>query len=184
MKRLLLATVIVLTACRRAEAPGPAQKKAAPSPRPSANAAESVDVGTPLPSYTAKWLDGSSFDLASQKGSVVFLNLWATWCGPCRFEIPELEKLHQKYAPRGFKVIGVSVDEGGAGDVNSFLKQQKISYPIAIDPDGKLATILQTSVLPTSVMLDKSGHVIWKHFGIVDTRDPMMTRALETALGK
>ncbi len=180
MRKLLLAVIIVLTACRRQEAPAPA--KTAP-PHPTANATETIDVGTQIPSYTAHWLDGSAFDLASQKGSVVFLNLWATWCGPCRYEIPELEKLQQKYAARGFKVIGVSVDEGGADDVNAFLKQQKISYPIVIDPDGKLATILQTSVLPTSVLLDKRGNVVWKHFGIVDPSDPLMTRALESALG-
>ncbi len=181
MRKLLFVMIIVLTACRRHEAPA---KTSTVPPRPAARAAETIDVGAQIPSYTAHWLDGSAFDLASQKGSVVLLNLWATWCGPCRYEIPELEKLQQKYASKGFKVIGVSVDEGGADDVNPFLKQQKISYPIVIDPDGKLATILQTSVLPTSVLLDKSGNVVWKHFGIVDPGDPLMTRALESALGK
>jgi cytochrome c biogenesis protein CcmG, thiol:disulfide interchange protein DsbE len=191
MKKVLFAAVIVLTACRRAETPesgyGVTKDKPAPQKtagKAKAEAPEAADVGTPIPAYTAKWLDGTPFDLASQKGSVVLLNLWATWCGPCRFEIPELGKLHDKYASRGFKVIGVSVDEGGAADVNPFLKETKISYPIVIDPDGKLATILQTTALPTSVLVDKSGSIVWKHFGIVDTSDPLLTRALESALSK
>ncbi len=183
MKKVLLATVIVLAACGRPETPARAPEKRA-SARTATKASEGVDVGTPIPPYSAKWLDGTPFDLSSQKGNVVLLNLWATWCGPCRFEIPELMRLHDKYARRGFKVIGVSVDEGGAADVKTFLEEQKISYPIVIDPDGKLATILQTTVLPTSILLDKSGNVIWKHYGIVDTSDPLMTRALESALTK
>ena len=137
-----------------------------------------------MPAYTAKWLDGSTFDLAAEKGSVLLLNLWATWCAPCRFEIPELDKLHAKYAGRRFKVIGVSVDEGGPADVKQFLSEQKISYPIAVDPEGKLATLLHTSVLPTSVLIDRSGNVVWKHFGVVNTSDTSLTQALESALAR
>ncbi|HSP13428.1 MAG TPA: TlpA disulfide reductase family protein [Thermoanaerobaculia bacterium] len=183
MRKILFVAAIVLAACRGAETPAKPVAKATPKPVKQ-KAPEAVDVGTQIPAYTAKWLDGKPFDLASQKGNVVLLNLWATWCGPCRFEIPELGKLHDKYSSRGFEVIGVSVDEGGADDVRPFLKETKISYPIVVDPEGKLAEILQTNNLPTSVLLDKSGSVVWKHIGIVDTSDPLLTRALETALTK
>lgn len=141
-------------------------------------------AGPPMPAYKARWLDGSTFDIADEKGKVVLLNLWATWCAPCRFEIPELDKLHAKYASRGFKVIGVSVDEGGANDVKPFVSEQKIRYPIALDPDGKLATILGTTVLPTSVIVDRTGHIVWKHFGVVDPKDATLTSALESALSR
>ena len=63
--------------------------------------------------------------------NVVFLNLWATWCGPCRYEIPELQKLHTEYAPQGFKVVGVSLDEGGKETVQQFVNEHAMSYPIA-----------------------------------------------------
>ncbi len=140
--------------------------------------------GPPMPPYKAQWLDGKPFDMASEKGNVVLLNVWATWCGPCRYEIPELEKLHSKYASRGFKVIGVSLDEGGAGDVKQFVSDHKISYPIALDPDGKLATIFNTSVIPTSVLVDRTGNIVWKQFGIVDMKDATLTAALESALAR
>ena len=70
-----------------------------------------ADVGDVMPGYSTDYLNGKRFDLAAEKGNVVLLNLWATWCVRCRYEIPELQKLHDRYASRGFKVIGVSVDE-------------------------------------------------------------------------
>lgn len=180
MKRAVCLALLLAASCRQPEAKAPSAKSAAPK---AATATAETGVGTAMPAYTATFLDGSSFDLASQKGSVVLLNLWATWCGPCRFEIPELDKLHRAYQARGFKVIGVSVDEGGAADVKPFVAEQKISYPIVLDPEGKLATILQTTNIPTSVLVDRNGKVIWTHVGPVSTSDPLLMRALETALG-
>jgi thiol-disulfide isomerase/thioredoxin len=178
---LLLVAILIVTSCGEQENRPTAPRAKA---RPSTTTAAPGDVGTPMPPYSAKWLDGSKFDLASEKGNVLLVNLWATWCAPCRFEIPELDKLHETYAGRRFKVIGVSLDEGGAADVKPFLSEQKISYPIAVDPEGKLATLLHTSVLPTSVLIDRSGNVVWKHFGLVNTSDSSLTQALESALAR
>jgi len=166
MKRVFpaIAALLVLAACHH-EPPPPA-------------------FGPPMPAYKAKWLDGKPFDVAAEKGNVILLNVWATWCGPCRFEIPELAKLHAKYASRGFKVIGVSLDEGGAADVKPFVADQKIAYPIVVDPEGKLATLLNTTVIPTSIVVDKTGNIVWKHFGIVDTNDAKLTQSLEAALAR
>lgn len=135
-----------------------------------------------MPAYSAKLLDGSTFDMAKEKGNVVFLNLWATWCGPCRYEIPELEKLHQEHAARQFKVVGVSVDEGGDQVVRDFVAQEKMTYPIVLDPEGRLSVLFDSTVLPTSVIVDRSGKVVWKKFGTVTTSDAAMMRALEQAL--
>lgn len=148
----------------------------APAPPPA--------FGPPMPPYRAQWLDGKPFDVAAEKGNVVLLNVWATWCGPCRFEIPELGKLHAKYASRGFKVIGVSLDEGGAADVKRFVADQKIAYPIVLDPEGKVAALLNTTMIPTSIVIDKTGNIVWKHFGIVDTNDAALTRSIEAALAR
>jgi thiol-disulfide isomerase/thioredoxin len=182
---LLLVAVLVIAACRGQESHTAVQGAKPRHAQPKVTtAAAAGDVGAPMPAYKAKWLDGSSFDLAAEKGNVLLVNLWATWCAPCRFEIPELDKLHSKYAARRFKVIGVSVDEGGTADVKQFVSEQKISYPIAVDPEGKLATILHTSMLPTSVLIDRTGNVVWKHFGAVNTSDPSLTQALESALAR
>ena len=162
---IILAAVFVVAACHHEAPPAKA-------------------FGPPMPPFKARWLDGKPFDVAAEKGGVVLLNLWATWCGPCRFEIPDLARLHAEYASRGFKVIGVSLDEGGAAGVKTFVADQKIQYPIVLDPDGKLATLLNTEVIPTSIVIDKSGNVVWKHFGIVDTNDATLKAALESALAR
>jgi thiol-disulfide isomerase/thioredoxin len=169
-----LLVLIVSASCGRNEG---AAGNAAPT-----TTSKVATVGALMPPYKATSLDGSAFDLASKRGEVVFLNLWATWCGPCRFEIPELEKMHAKYRDQGFSVIGVSVDEGGANVVNDFLKSQPIGYPIALDPDGRLADLLETTTLPTSVIIDRAGKVVWKEPGVVSMNDAEMLKALEQAL--
>ena len=184
MRTVLVAAVMMIgLACRHE------QKAASPQPDSAKPPAQKTETKAPdvsdaaIAAYKAKWLDGSPFEISQEKGSVVLLNVWATWCGPCRFEIPELDKLHTQYAGRGFKVVGVSIDEGGASDVKPFVDEHKIGYPIAIDPEGKLATILNTTVIPTSVLIDRKGNVVWKHFGIVTMTDATLTKALEDALG-
>jgi len=187
MKKALLLLVVVAVACsRESHAPLTFSKKSAVKKRVEETAAApSTDVGATMPPYQATMLDGSPFDLSAERGKkVVFLNLWATWCGPCRFEIPELEKMHAKYAPRGFEVVGVSLDEEGAAAVQSFVKEQPIGYPIALDPSGKIANVLQTTVLPTSVVIDRSGKIVWRRIGALMGPDATLDAAIETALGK
>jgi thiol-disulfide isomerase/thioredoxin len=191
MKRL--AAVFVLLAalsCKRAEQPQKPATGTATNAASGQTTAEtqtapagSTDVGAAMPEYTATGLDGSKFDLAAQRDKVVLLNVWATWCQPCRFEIPELQLLHERYGPRGFAVLGVSVDESGVESVKAFIaEQKKMAYPVVLDPAGKIADLLQTTVLPTSVLIDRSGKILWKKVGIVETNEPELTKAIEAAL--
>src|SRR5216110_2889112 len=167
IRRSFSIALLLAFACARHETHPYAKTTVKKSPPKVQKPAEPGDtsVGAKMPGYHAKLLDGSAFDLTAQRGNVVFLNLWATWCGPCRFEIPELEKMHAKYAARGFEVVGVSVDEGGADAVTPFVKEQTIGYPIVLDPSGKIANILQTTVLPTSVLIDRNGKIVWRRIG-------------------
>jgi len=139
-----------------------------------------------MPSYAAKFLDGKPFDVASEKGNVVLLNVWATWCQPCRFETPELQALHRKYGDRGFKVIGVSVDnEGSDAEIKQFIDENKITYPIAFDPEGRVANVLRTTVLPTSVLIGRDGRIAWRKVGAVMPNETAAVNGLiEKALGK
>ena len=197
MRKLVLLTAIAFAfACAKHETttpntpPKPASKPAAqtqtstaaPAQTTSSAATETADVGQVMPAYTTELLDGKKFDIVAERGNVVFINLWATWCGPCRYEIPELQSLHQKYAPRGFKVVGISLDDTGVGGVKQFVSQHSMTYPIAYDPEGKIATIFQSSVLPTSVIVDRSGQIVWKNFGAVSTDDAALNAALTKAL--
>jgi len=185
---LLLSFLVVFAACRQREQAVTTTTATKPvtrgTPAGSAPPATTTgtDIGSVMPEYSALWLDGSKFDLASKRDKVVLLNLWATWCGPCRYEIPELQTLHAKYQPKGFEVIGVSVDESGADSVKQFVAEQKMTYPVALDPEGKLAGILQTSVLPTSILLDRNGRIVWKHYAAIMPDDKELVQAIEKAL--
>jgi cytochrome c biogenesis protein CcmG, thiol:disulfide interchange protein DsbE len=189
MRRTIVLMTIAVMACRGAEkkaaAPPAAKpkttvaKQPAPAPEP---ASASTNVGDAMPAYSAKTLDGAPYDLASEKGSVVLVNVWATWCGPCRFEIPELQKMHDEHGKHGFKVVGVSVDEGDAKDVKQFVADQKMTYPIVLDPDGRIANLLATTVLPTSVLLDRHGKIVWREIGAIPAGEPTLKKALAAAL--
>jgi thiol-disulfide isomerase/thioredoxin len=186
MRKFVLAALILsAVACGKREwtAPRIPGAKVTPAPaRESQPAAQAAEVGQAMPPYTTALLDGKKFDIAAERGNVVFLNLWATWCGPCRYEIPELESMHQKYASRGLKLVGISLDDTGVDGVKQFVSQHSMTYPVAYDPEGKIATIFQSSVLPTSVIVDRSGHIVWKKFGAVSMDDPALTAALTKAL--
>lgn len=188
---ILIAIPLAIAACKRHEAPQtattPNGKPAAtdrtgPAPATPATDTDSA-VGQAMPPYKAELLDGKPFDIAAERGNVVFLNLWATWCGPCRYEIPELQKLHLQYASQGFKVVGVSLDEGGKDAVQQFVSEHSMGYPVALDPDGKLANVFQTTVIPTSVLIDRNGKIVWKKYGAI-TVDDELRQALEKALAQ
>ncbi|MBK5259559.1 MAG: TlpA family protein disulfide reductase [Thermoanaerobaculia bacterium] len=184
LRSLLVMLLALAIACGgRGEKPAPGTAK--PVAQAAAPAeSKPVDVGSQMPAYAAQYLDGKTFDIKDQRGKVVFLNLWATWCGPCRFEIPELQKLHDSYAARGFAVVGVSVDEGDIKVVRDFVAEQKMTYPVVQDSAGSLAVLLDTSILPTSLILDRSGRVVWKKLGMVTSADAEMVRVIEKALAQ
>lgn len=193
-----LLTILALgaaLACAKREAPVSSTTQTAATlkaanakslPHASATAAEPesarTDVGDPMPAYAATFLDGKPLSLAGEKGNVVFLNVWATWCGPCRFETPELQALQNQYAASGLKVIGVSVDEGDDGAVKTFVAEQKITYPIALDPEGRITTLVQTTVLPTSLLIDRNGKIVWRQIGAIMPNDAKLKAAIEKAV--
>ncbi|HLJ72980.1 MAG TPA: TlpA disulfide reductase family protein [Thermoanaerobaculia bacterium] len=147
--------------------------------------ASKAEPGEAMPAYHVALLDGKLFDTTSEKGSVVLLNIWATWCGPCRFEIPELQALQQKYAGRGFTVVGVSVDDTGVSGVQQFIKENKVTYPIAVDADGRVATVLRTTVLPTTVIIGRDGRILWRKVGAVMPNETgLVEDIVERALAK
>src|SRR5205823_2562109 len=191
-----LCAVLLAAACAKHETkpvnpakPGKAATSSTSTASPAINAepeaaSARTDVGDSMPAYTAKYLDGKPLNLASEKGNVIFLNVWATWCGPCRFETPELQALQNQYATKGLKVIGVSVDEGETEAVKTFVAEQKITYPIALDPEGRIANLLQTTVLPTSLLLDRNGKIVWRQIGAIMPNDSKLKAAVEKAVAE
>lgn len=143
-----------------------------------------VAIGKPIPPYSATTLDGATRSIADHKGKVVLLNVWATWCAPCREEIPYLQSLYDQHAGQGLDIIGVSVDaRGSEGSIREFTKDFGMKYPIWLDPDEKVQTLYMAMGVPASYLIDRDGVLRWKHLGTVRATDTSFTNALSAALG-
>lgn len=123
----------------------------------------------PAKDFKLQDLNGKEVSLAQYRGKVVLLNFWATWCGPCVKEIPDLIRLQEKYKAEGVQVIGVSVDVNGFDDVRPFLaqKQLNLNYPVIVANHLLLEGYKNPSVLPTTFLIDQNGMILNEMVGIV-----------------
>lgn len=121
----------------------------------------------PAPVFSLKSMDGKPLNLADFHGKVVFLNFWATWCGPCRVEIPDLVDLQNRYKDR-LQVIGLNVDDDDADEIQKYVEKTGINYPVAMAPAELRAQYGGIPALPTSFVLDTEGRVVQKHTGLFD----------------
>ena len=140
-------------------------------------------VGSAAPSYGAATMKGDSLDLAGMKGQVVLLNVWATWCIPCRREVPELQALHQELESRGLRVWGVSIDGGEAdADVTGFIDDFKMTYTVLRDPAERVLSVFRIQGVPASYLIDRDGVVRWRTIGPFKATDPQLQEALRVTL--
>jgi thiol-disulfide isomerase/thioredoxin len=123
----------------------------------------------PAPSFTVRDLDGREISPASLRGKVVIVNFWATWCGPCRAEVPDLVALQEKYKDT-LQVIGISEDEAGVEVVKRFAAEHKVNYPVAMMTPELEKLFPGISALPTSFILDRESRVVQKHVGMLTAR--------------
>ena len=136
-----------------------------------------------VPDYSAITLDGDSVSLGDLRGDVVLLNVWATWCTPCRKEIPELQALHEARADEGLRVVGVTVDARHAEEgVRRFIDRFGMTYDVWWDPDQTIVGKLGAMGVPLTVLIDRNGRVIWRKLGPLERDDPGLMRAVEQAL--
>lgn len=145
---------------------------------------EQVAVGAPAPAYATVALNGDSVSLASLRGKVVLFNIWATWCHPCRDEIPELRALHAKYKDRGLELVGVSVDADGTDDaIKGFMEEFRMTYPVWRDPDERVSTKFLAIGVPATYLIDREGILRWRKTGPIAPNDSTLAAAIERALG-
>jgi thiol-disulfide isomerase/thioredoxin len=120
-------------------------------------------------------------DLSALKGRVVFLNFWATWCGPCRSEMPSMEALYNRYKDEGFEILAVNCMESKP-EVLAFMKNNGLSFPAALDEDGKVSNSYGIQAIPTTFILDRDGQIIVRLVGSINWDTPAMHAALESLL--
>lgn len=118
----------------------------------------------PAPDFTLQSSTGENVRLAEQRGKVVMLNFWASWCGPCRQEMPLLDAMHKRYGPAGFQLYGVNVEEDNT-DAKKMIKEMGVSLPVLYDPESKASTLYKVDAMPTTVMIDKKGQIRYVNRG-------------------
>jgi cytochrome c biogenesis protein CcmG, thiol:disulfide interchange protein DsbE len=133
-----------------------------------------VEVGTTAPDFRVTDLDGNPVALADLRGEVILLNIWATWCPPCREEMPSMQRLHEELGPEGLRVVAVSIDarEGAAdpagrpgGDIRGFAEGMELSFDIWHDPPGAIQRTYRTTGVPESFVIDRRGTIVKKVIG-------------------
>jgi peroxiredoxin len=115
--------------------------------------------------FSLKTSDGKVIELAKLKGKVVLVNFWATWCPPCRAEIPDFMKVYSEYKSKGLEMIGISVDQDGWEAVTPFLKKNPINYPIVVDDGSVAKSYGNIEAIPTTIIVDKNGNIVARHVG-------------------
>ena len=132
--------------------------------------------------FTLPDLQGNAVRLSDLRGKVVLINFWATWCYPCRTEMPSLEALYQDYWDQGFEILAIAIDVQGKAVVVPFVEAFKLTFPVLLAPHNDVGTRLQVSGIPTSYLLDKHGRIATREVGPRDWNSQKMRRLLDQLL--
>jgi len=128
---------------------------------------DSLDVaGKPAPDFTLPSLEGKNIQLSGYKGQAVLLNFWATWCGPCKIEMPWFVELQKEYGPQGLQIVGVAMDDASKEDITKFVKEMGVNYPILIGKENVGNDYGGVNVLPTTFFIDRDGKIVAREFGL------------------
>lgn len=126
---------------------------------------------TVAPSFNLKGLNGRSARLSDYKGKVVLINLWATWCAPCRMELPELVRLQKKYGARGLQIVGVTYPDDEPADVRRMSRKLGLNYPVVFGTNELLEAYKIGEVLPATVIVDRDGKIRDRILGILEPEE-------------
>ena len=140
-------------------------------------------IGGLFPKYWAPTLDGDPVALSSLAGEVVLLNVWATWCPPCRREMPSLQALHEQFADQGLRVVGVSIDAAAREpELRAFLEEVGVTYTILHDPDERISRVMPIVGIPHTFLIGRDRTFLRQWFGEIDATGPEITAAVREAL--
>lgn len=173
---LLVVVLVVLGACAFSAPPTPTPTPwptPSPSPTPAPTPTATVEIavapleGHRAPNFTLQDLDGNSVSLSDYRGQMVLLNFWATWCGFCVYEMPDLQRVYAQYRERGFVVLGIDVSEP-ADRVRRFVESNGIEFPILLDSEQKVTLDYGVQSIPRSFLVAPDGVIAAIYFGPVD----------------
>ncbi len=140
--------------------------------------------GAVAPDFTVRDLTGKEVTLSDLRGKVVLVNFWATWCPPCREEIPSMMKLNQAMAGKPFQMLAISIDEGGKGAIEQFFANSGQTLPAYLDGEQKVAGLYGTTGVPETFVVDKKGVILKKVIGGMDWSAPEVIGYLNGLLGQ
>lgn len=156
---LFLLLALLLAGCGGA---APTAPGAAPGQR---TIVEGTAEGDRLPDAEFVSLTGERLSVSDLRGKPAIINFWATWCGPCRVEIPQLQATFDQHSPAGLQLVGVTGED--ASVVQPFVAEQKMTYPVLFDSDGKAAESFRVQGMPTTFFLDRDGVIVARHVGLL-----------------
>ncbi len=131
------------------------------------------------PSITLEDLKGKKVELKSFKGKVIFLNFWATWCGPCKEEMPSMEALYQQFKEKDFVFLTISVDYEGTKPVKEFIEKRRYTFPVLVDQKNETLDLYDVKGIPTTFIIDKQGRMLGKAIGPRNWQSPEITSLLK-----
>ena len=123
-----------------------------------------IQTSATAPDFTLRTMGGPNMRLAEQRGRVVMINFWATWCGPCRQEMPQLSRIYDKYRGSGFVLMGVNVDDD-VRNATEVANKLAVSFPVLLDTDKTVSKLYDLSTMPSTVLVDRDGKVRYLHRG-------------------
>jgi peroxiredoxin len=155
-------------------------------PHPANRVSKGVgpQIGYTAPDFELADLDGRTHRLSELRGKVVLLNFWATWCGPCRIELPTLQAIHEDYAARDFQLLAVAGDLEGAEVVRPYMTSLGLTFPSLLDDAGTVQDQYFVNALPMSFVLDRNGIIVYKLTGFFDWNQPKFRGLLDGLLNE
>jgi len=135
-----------------------------------------IQAGLPVPDFTLPDLGGQEVSLSDHRGKVVLVNIWATWCSPCREEMPSMQRLYDRFKGENFVILAVSVDSTGREAVAPFMRKLNLAFPALLDPEGNIKPAYGVTGVPESFIVDKEGILVKKIIGPIDWAAPEVYR--------